>query len=322
MLLLDEYISRIESKEYLEYQEKLGEFFDYKEEIINKNPHNSYYKENKDLYEIYIDKRIFMKIWKPNYKNIFEKINELKEESNNIQFEYDILIKKNLFNPLQDELKLDTNLKFNNFLRKLLEIDNNIKLLYEYYLTVNNIEVKHTQILENINQLKIHNQELYNLILQEKDSFKRADNIKLYMNIIKTNSNNTIQKLNDYYFQLQTLNKIGYYIDFIIEKLPIIEILELTKEKKTEVKQQKVEEKVEKLEKKINTVLENQFKFKNNEECKSKKRSALYFMSKDDIIKVINNNEKMKAHMPKNYRTLKKEDICEILEQNKYITKK
>ncbi len=323
MLSLDEYISRIKSKEYLEYQEQLEVFFDYKDEIINKSPHNSYYKENKELYEIYIDKRIYMKIWRPVYKNIFDKINELKNDSESIQIEYDILVKKTLFDSLNnnDNIQLDKNSKFNSYLSKLIEIDNNIKLLYEYYLTINNVEVKHNEILTHINELKMHNQELYKLISEEKDPFKRVDNIKLYMNIIKTNSNNTIQKLHFYNQQLQNLNKIGYYIDFIIEKLPIVEILEQTKQKKKEVKQQKVEEKVEKLEKKINDVLETQFKFKNTEECKSKKRSALYFMSKDDIIKIINNNARMKAVMPKNYRALKKEDICEILEQNKYITK-
>lgn len=101
--------------------------------------------------------------------------------------------------------------------------------------------------------------------------------------------------------------------------MPRVEILEQTKEKKKEIKEKEVKVKVEKLEKKITDVLETQFKFKNLNDCKSKKRSALYFMSKDDIIKVIHNNPDMKSKMPKNYKLLKKEDICDILEQNNYI---
>ena len=67
----------------------------------------------------------------------------------------------------------------------------------------------------------------------------------------------------------------------------------------------------------ITAMIKRFFPFTNNDECVSAKRSLPTYMSKQDIVKQINNNKSLKTLAPKNYRTLSKEKLCEFLQSLK-----
>ncbi len=61
----------------------------------------------------------------------------------------------------------------------------------------------------------------------------------------------------------------------------------------------------------INKDILKKFKFKTVEECQSSKRSQPYYMSKENILKTIDENPDIKSLMPSKYKTMKKEDLCD-----------
>lgn len=72
------------------------------------------------------------------------------------------------------------------------------------------------------------------------------------------------------------------------------------------------EEKVE-LKDKIKSKMLTVFKFKTLEECQSKARSKPFYQSKEEILKLITENENLKKLMPSNYKSLNKEELCKYL---------
>jgi hypothetical protein len=315
--LINEYKNRLESKIYLEYKEKFKSYLEYKENIIDdeyKNNITSYYKENNNKYEIYKENTIHMIITKPVYSNIWNKINYFKKERNLLIIDYEILIRKNLYNTQETTIADDKNI--NEIIKKLSNLDNNIQYLYEYYLTVNNFDKNIYNNLSQIQTMNNHIIEQYNNIINEVDYESKINLIKSYINMYST-VNNDYEKL---------LNKNKEYnssdgINFIIEKIPKITILKQTREHINERKRQVVRKNTEKIELKIKNVLKNQFKFKNLKECNSQKKSALYYMTKEEIVEIINNNNELKSKMPENYSNKEKKEICKILAEKKYISK-
>lgn len=57
----------------------------------------------------------------------------------------------------------------------------------------------------------------------------------------------------------------------------------------------------------------DKFKSKNLEECASRKTSQPYYMKKEDILKVIEENPEIQSRMPPNYKSLNKENLCQLL---------
>lgn len=52
------------------------------------------------------------------------------------------------------------------------------------------------------------------------------------------------------------------------------------------------------------------FRFKTVDECKTNKRSAKYYYSKNDLIEMIKSNKSLLEKFPKNYKSLSKDEIC------------
>jgi len=71
------------------------------------------------------------------------------------------------------------------------------------------------------------------------------------------------------------------------------------------------EQEVEKIMVMNKNVLKRVFKFSNLEECNTSKRSKPYYMSKAEIVKAIDDNPDIKALVPKKYKTMKKEELCQ-----------
>lgn len=61
----------------------------------------------------------------------------------------------------------------------------------------------------------------------------------------------------------------------------------------------------------IEQLLKEKFKFTNTQECASKERSKEYFSTREYIIQKIDEDERLKKLMPKNYKSLTKEKLCE-----------
>lgn len=57
----------------------------------------------------------------------------------------------------------------------------------------------------------------------------------------------------------------------------------------------------------------SEFPFKTIDECTSSKRSKLYYMSREDIMKEIDNNQSLKTKVGNNYRKLSKDELCNKL---------
>ena len=55
------------------------------------------------------------------------------------------------------------------------------------------------------------------------------------------------------------------------------------------------------------------FPFKSVGECNTKKRTEPFFITKENLIKIIERNPKILEKMPKNYKKLSKEQLCSNL---------
>ena len=106
---------------------------------------------------------------------------------------------------------------------------------------------------------------------------------------------------------------IGGFIDFYIDKLPVIEERDHKPGKATKPRKDKIKEKV--VSSMMNTFPLNKFKFKTLEDCTTKAKSNPVYISKEDLITTIENDTDLKRIFPKNYKKLKKEEICDILFQ-------
>lgn len=57
----------------------------------------------------------------------------------------------------------------------------------------------------------------------------------------------------------------------------------------------------------------DEFPFKTTAECTSSKRSKLYYMSREDIMKNIDNDQSLKTKVGENYRKMSKDELCNKL---------
>lgn len=326
------YIDNYHSKENKEYLQLIQSMFGYKTKIINdsNSEDNGYfYTETDNKYHVKY-KKFHVKVIKPIYKKIQNEIDNLKEEKKTLLLEYNSL-KYNIIHEINTEKDYTT---YDNLVKKLLKIDEDIEDLVEYYKKVNITNL--TDKIKSEERIKEINEEIQNL----NDKFKN--------NIIKDN----IEKkkgFDSYKLLLEEKTNLEKQffneIDYIILKKPIIEYLsdkkvEKKKKKNTkntknvpkgDIEQQKryklkqkikeknaksdlpVEEKIAKLEKKIKKAFFNEFKFKNEEECSSGSYSEDYFTKKPQILKIINKYPDIKKLMPKGYNKLPKDEICKEL---------
>lgn len=76
-------------------------------------------------------------------------------------------------------------------------------------------------------------------------------------------------------------------------------------------REQKIKEKI--IEKMLSTFPLNRFNFRIHEDCTSKQTSSPYYISRDDLIRTIENDPDLKEFFPKNFKKLKKEELCNIV---------
>lgn len=110
------------------------------------------------------------------------------------------------------------------------------------------------------------------------------------------------------------LQRMVFVVDYAILELPRIEPFETKKTKKTAQPADRNERiKNVALQRIMNTGILKHFQFKTKDECVSRQTSKKYYMKKDDIVNVIANTPELLKIFPKNFKALKKEDICDII---------
>ena len=323
---MQKYISNYNDPIYKDYLDKLEIYYNYKLKILKKGSNdNQYFKEDKDKFELKYN-TMELVLHKPKYKDIFNEIDELKEEKNKLLIEYNEL-QYRILNNLNNEKDYK---KYQNIVDKLTQFDGKVKDLLDYYMQINAINKN----LFNANQKDIDNlhkdkTELYDKIIKENDSILNRKYISDYLKLFKLNNElyNKHFKNIDYFIlelpkikenNIKTISKPKKEPEK--KKKPKKSDEEIEKEKRTKLKkklQEKLEntdkDKLKKLEKSVRDKLFKVFKFSNEKECASRSRSYDYFTKKDDILQIIEENKEIKDRLPQNYRGLTKAKICEEL---------
>lgn len=238
---------------------------------------------------------------KPNildkYMNIETEINNLIDQKTNIAIHYYNILDEVIYNKSYEHKHL-----LNKFTDEINEVE----------LKINNLKEIYNKL--NINQ-ELLNLENENQLLELKEKELKDKNDKNDILLAKKLSEIHIKKY-ELFKQIKELKNIYLKNIIPIETNKIEEIKEDIKEKPIKNKNVNIKllnnEKKEKLNSKIKEKL---FKFKNIDECTSKKRSMTYYMSRQDVINLIDKEDKIKNLMPANYKTLTKEDLCKYIDK-------
>lgn len=262
-----------------------------------------------------------LQITKPKFMNIFEEIYELYSKKKKLLIEY-----YNVYNDIvfakDNKIFKD---QYTTIVDSILSIDNRIDKLHLYYEMVN----KNDDILQKYRNTR----NLYNNIYTNLDDDKIPELIKVYKDI-----HTLYEKIKDKEFMKNSicfyiikLPEIAYVATVTEKKKKTINIPKKTIPEKT-IPEKTIPKKPLIIKKKINVpklspeqknkinndikeLLERKFKFKTNDQCVSQKRSELFYMSKEDIIKEIDKDEELKNLFPKGvkYNKLAKKDLCNYL---------
>jgi hypothetical protein len=312
------YIDNYNSNDFKEYLELNRKISDYRIKIRNSDKDNISIKY----------KKVKVDIKKPIYKSVFNEINKLKNEKKNLLQDYEIL-KDKIINEINSEKDFT---KYDNIIKKLTKIDEEIEDLVEYHNKINSI-VK-TNLDKNISKLNEIKSEIKNInkkFLVVNDDIEKKNLTRDYLKLEKEKQN-----LEGNYFN---------HIDYIVYQIPSIKYssntkkIEEIKKKSDKVnkttktdkeiedeKRYKLKEKISKknpktkeeaiqklnkLEKKYKEKFMNEFNFSNIKECKSSSYRESYFMKKPEILKIIKKYPDIKNILPKNYPTLTKDKLCD-----------
>lgn len=234
--------------------------------------------------------QIKKKVKPPVLKNIFEEETELRGKRAVLLQKYKNIHDKMFFS---QQNKSD----YNSLVNKILQIDERLQLLSEFYETMNQPKTN-TAVDKNESELKRRHS-----VLKSKQHIDKKS-IKEYVSLIKER------------LVLLEGRAPQHVIDYYIAEMP--EILDIDEHY---VAPKKAKDKGPALKKdqallikdKIKELLARKFKFANKEECASAKRSQPYYTTKEDIIKTIETDDMLRSIMPKSYKSLNKEKICDHL---------
>lgn len=255
------------------------------------------------------------KLKPPVLKNVFEYIDELVKQKGQLMMKYHELYVKLIHADNPKVFKA----QYENLLNDLNVVDINIERVHRYYELVNK---KFTDKIANLHAKQ-------SMLLQQHEVISQKAAEKQYVSKNVKELVEIYKKQHSYAEKIKELESGTVCIDFFIERLPVIDVktsnVKLPKKEKV-VPQQK--EKPSKKQvvvtkvtpKQINAIKDNikelitqKFKFKNKEECTTRKTSQPYYMSKDNIVEEIEKTPEIKKLMPAKYKTLPKEKICDYL---------
>jgi hypothetical protein len=181
------FLANLQNDIYKEYKQKMR--------IIQKNRDNIrmqlkkgknkkkdseiYYKETRDYHECYLDK-IYMQIYKPEYINIDEVIERLKDEKEELMPDYSNLKYSIIYSLYKDNVKQVK--AYETIVGRIKDIDENIEELIKYKIEANKVrenERKQNEI--KLRNAEIANRELLREVYKEKDAVLIQQKISVYI---------------------------------------------------------------------------------------------------------------------------------------------
>jgi hypothetical protein len=205
---------------------------------------------------------------------------------------------------------------YNNIINNIHALDEEYEILKAYYIKINQLyyDIKYDDLNHEMSTIKTSMNNLYESIID--NNFVQKSITKKY-----------IKKYNsafDKYNEIKQF-KNSYRIDYYILELPKFKTHNKTESKNIQekiiVKKSKLpklsSDQKQKITENIKNMLKDKVKFSNKAECTSKAKSKEYFMSKDEILKLIDDNPEIKITMPSNYKSWNKEVLCEYLGYDK-----
>lgn len=205
---------------------------------------------------------------------------------------------------------------YNYLVETLQTLDEEYETLRAYYLKINHYMygIQLETLRDEINNTISSMNRLYNKL--ENEVYIDKSNLK---KLVKKNSEILLKKQ-----QLKHLEDFAR-ITFYISELPKIKLgtKEMAEEQPVKTKTIEKKSKASKLTddqkgqiySNIKHILKDKFKFGSTAECISKAKSKPYFMSKEEILKIIESNPEIKIAMPPNYKTLNKDELCSYLSE-------
>lgn len=147
------------------------------------------------------------------------------------------------------------------------------------------------------------NQKLIEKLVEKQLGLKHVNEKDIKSIVMKMKSNNDIRG---------QVNTLKASINTYVKQGKLVTPPKPKPTKPPVVKKPKaVVEKVNAVKPNVKELIKSVFKFTNKEECLSRKKAL--FMSKDDIIKIIDENDDLKKIVPANYKKLTKEVLCDHL---------
>lgn len=331
MPINNKYLENYNSKDYKNYLVQLKNYKEYKKIIKNlkRNNPNNYYKETENKYILKYG-NINIDITRPEYENIFDKIEEYKIIKKELKIDYDYH-QYNILHNINDEKDFE---KYNNIVIKLKDLDKNITDLIEYYINVNKkINTDKENNNEIIEKRKKRKAELYEKIGTDGDDVRVEQYINEYLELYNCNIENLENSYNKIDYIIVKKPKINELSEEDLSKEDLSKdkskksknkcsktvddiIIESEKKLKEKIKRKlnkTSKEKLDNLEKSVKDKLFKEFKFKNELECESKSSSKDFYMKKSEILKIIKKYKKAKDILPKDLEKLSKNSLCKEL---------
>ena len=250
----------------------------------------------------------------PVYKKYIDLINEIPIEQLLLNTPYEVNINGSIYSI--------TNPTYVNIDKKLKELTKEL----------NDIQIKHMSVSIDAHQKYIidfiHALQYYKALVLNNHVKKQAHHNEDLFNNISQNQADTSQLVkryvDDHITYLKKYNEENDMKTTIyIENLPIVEFKESVKEVKPQkVKKLKDKDTVSEVKSPLQRLLEDspfgKFAFNQREDCKSKERKQKFYMSKEEILKVIDSLSKEdRGKLPKALKSLTKEKICDLLFDSK-----
>lgn len=219
----------------------------------------------------------------PVYKNVFHEIKALRKDRQELMKRY-----HDIYELISYSDKPPSRFKkeYDDIYNKLYETDASIMKLIAYYR------------YQNVRDSNPDETQLRYKYLNEKTKELTAKEARELAVLFKKT--------------IETYTQKDGEIDFYIDTLPSKKGANKPKPLKYDNEMILPQEHKE-IEENIAKLIAKTFRFKNIDECKSSKRSQPYYMSKENILKEIDSNKRIRDILPKNYKSLNKDKICEHL---------
>ena len=140
--------------------------------------------------------------------------------------------------------------------------------------------------------------------MNDKQNKQRESLLKRRISHLTVNKKEKIQAIQELHTLQNKMKELPFY--YVLSKQPQ-NIQEVAQTSRNEKIKQKVIDKI---------MLDypfNLFKFSKKSECESRETSKPYYISKKDLLNVIESNPDLTARFPKGYKSLKKEDLCGVI---------